>query len=176
MLSRQPARGWPFQQRHGVVEAQPARGWHPRQRTGHDGRSCLEYFQSFPGALLECCFSCGIASATEPLLPQGSSNRQAGARPKGANGSCSPSAQCRHWGNNATPSGERESGGVQGTDVCQPQASWGDTQVGRDKEVMGGGLKKREAGLELGETHVRAQAALFPRYLIPPVGIVRGAG
>ena len=83
LLSRQPASGWPFQQRRGVVEAQPARGWHPRQRTGHDGRSCLEYFQSFPGALLECCYSCGIAGATEPLLPQGSSNRQAGARPKG---------------------------------------------------------------------------------------------
>ena len=165
-MSRQPASGWPFQQRHGVVEAQPARGWHPRQRTGHNGRSCLEYFQSFPGALLECCYSCGIASATEPLLPQGSSNRQAGARPKGANGSCSPSAQCRHWGNNATPSGERVSRGVKGTDVCRPQALRGGIhKSGETKGLRGAELKKRAASPERGQTHQRAQAALFPRYL-----------
>ena len=41
LLSRQPASGWPFQQRLGVVEWQPASGWPSRQRTGRRPRETV---------------------------------------------------------------------------------------------------------------------------------------
>ena len=133
LLSRQPASGWPFQQRHGVVTWQPARGWPTRQRTGHNERIYPRTFDPSSGRSWNVVTPAGLQVQLNRCCHKGRAIGRRALAPKGLTAPAVRRHNAATGGTMPRRAGRECRGGLNGADVGRPQALGGIHESGATK-------------------------------------------